>query len=101
MNACRSGGLALNYTHLTGWACAFVRAGVGAFVGSLWEVRDASARAFAESFYGSLLDHKSLGEAMKEGRRAVEQRGDGDPTWLAYTLYGDPNAVAVLDQPTA
>ena len=96
MNTCRSGGLALNYTQLTGWATAFVTAGAGAFVGSLWEVRDTSAKEFAESFYGSLLVGKSLGEAMKEGRQAVAKQGDGDPTWLAYTLYGDPNAVAKL-----
>jgi hypothetical protein len=99
MNACRSGGLALNYTHLTGWACRFVQAGVGAFVGSLWEVRDTSARTFAESFYGALLDKKSIGVAMKEGRRAVEQSENADPTWLAYALYGNPGAVAINSKP--
>jgi hypothetical protein len=96
MNACRSAGLAPNYTHLTGWASAFIRTGVGAFIGSLWEVPDDAALTYAEAFYQALLDGKSLGEGMKEGRRATERRSPGDPTWLAYTLYGDPNTVATL-----
>src|SRR5262249_55150424 len=101
MNACRSGGLAVNYTHLTGWACAFVRAGVGAFIGSLWEARDAPARVFAECFCGRLLDKKDLRETRKGSRRAHEQLGGGDRTWLASTLYGNRNGVAMLDGPTA
>jgi len=91
MNACRSDGMAANYTWLAGWARSFLTAGAGAFIGSLWEVRDSSASLFAEEFYRALLSGTPLGDAMKQARTAI-QNEPGDPTWLAYTLYGNPTA---------
>lgn len=92
MNACRSDGMAANYTWLAGWAKSFLNAGAGAFIGSLWEVRDSSASHFAEEFYRMLFSGMPLGEAMKQARTAI-QNEPSDPTWLAYTLYGNPAAV--------
>ncbi len=83
--------MAPSYTELSGWARAFVNAGAGAFVGSLWEVRDGSATQFAQHFYQSLLGGSTLGDAMTAARKAI-QTDDADPTWLAYTLYGNPTA---------
>lgn len=91
MNACRSGGLAPNYTRMAGWAESFIQAGAGAFIGSLWNVRDSSASQFAQTFYQSLSEGNSLGNAMKQARESIQEE-PGDPTWLAYTLYGDPSA---------
>lgn len=91
INACRSDGMAPNYTQLAGWAERFLTAGAGAFVGSLWAIRDSSARPFAEHFYGELLGGATLGDAMKAAREAIKDNA-GDPTWLAYTLYGNPAA---------
>ena len=51
MNACRTDGQAPLYTTLEGWASSFLRAGAGAFVGSLWEVVDSSASTYAQEFY--------------------------------------------------
>lgn len=96
MNACRSDGMAANYTWLAGWAKSFLTAGAGAFIGSLWEVRDSSASQFAEEFYQALSCGISLGDAMKQARTAI-QNEPGDPTWLAYTLYGNPMAT-LLDR---
>jgi CHAT domain-containing protein len=84
--------MAANYTWLAGWAKSFLTAGAGAFIGSLWEVRDSSAGHFAEEFYRSLLGGVPLGYAMKQARTAI-QNEPGDPTWLAYTLYGNPSLV--------
>jgi len=92
LNACRSDGLAPSYTQMAGWARCFLTAGAGAFVGSLWEVRDDSATGFAKAFYEGLLGGQTLGAAMKAARTAIQDR-PGDPTWLAYTLYGDPAAI--------
>jgi len=92
MNACRSDGIAANYTWLAGWAKSFLTAGAGAFIGSLWEVRDSSASLFAEEFYRVLVSGAPLGDAMKQARTAI-QNEPGDPTWLAYTLYGNPAAI--------
>lgn len=91
-NACRSAGAVYEYTRMVGWAGAFMRAGAGAFVGTLWAVPSGRARRFAEGFYGAFVeDGKTLGEATKLARLDIK-KGD-DPTWLAYTCYGDPYAI--------
>jgi hypothetical protein len=91
MNACRTAGAAPSYTRLAGWASSFIAAGAGAFVGSQWEVRDDSASNFAQSFYQGLRDRLTLGEAALKARKSIADRA-GDPTWLAYSVYGDPTA---------
>ena len=91
MNACRTDGQAPLYTTIDGWALSFLRAGAGAFVGSLWEVVDSSAATYAQEFYRAALGGDTLGEAAGKAREAIRYE-PGDPTWLAYTLYGDPAA---------
>ena len=91
MNACRTDGQAPLYTTIDGWALSFLRAGAGAFVGSLWEVVDSSASTYAQEFYRAALSGDTLGEAARKAREAIRTE-PGDPTWLAYTLYGDPAA---------
>jgi hypothetical protein len=91
MNACRSAGLAPTYNRLDGWASKFLEAGAGAFVGSLWAVSDGAAREFAEELYGQLKIGISLGEALMNARAKAATHAD-DPTWLAYSAYGDPRA---------
>jgi hypothetical protein len=97
LNACRSADMAANYTWLAGWAKSFLAAGAGAFIGSLWEVRDNSASRFAEEFYQSLFSDVPLGDAMKRARSAI-QNEPNDPTWLAYTLYGNPAARLIKEE---
>jgi hypothetical protein len=91
INACRSLGQAPSYNKLDGWAEKFVRAGAAAFIGSLWEVTDGMAREFAEELYLRLLDGDPLGKAVMTARHAVAAE-PGDPTWLAYAVYGHPQA---------
>ncbi len=91
LNACRSAEGAPRYNELAGWAETFLRAGAGAFIGSLWAVRDRSAFTFAKHFYEILSGGKTLGEAAMAARQAIAGNG-ADPTWLAYAIYGDPNA---------
>jgi hypothetical protein len=93
MNACRSDKKILGYTKMSGWANSFLGAGAGAFLGTLWEVRDVTAKVFAETLYQELLlEEKPFGEALKRARIAVQKEAPGDPTWLAYTFYGDIDA---------
>jgi hypothetical protein len=96
LNACRSDGQVPSYTQLEGWARAFLDTGAAAFVGSLWEVRDATAKLFAEEFYRTLCRRDlpappTLGDALQAARQRIREE-PGDPTWLAYTLYGDTAA---------
>jgi CHAT domain-containing protein len=94
LNACRSASEAAWFSTMSGWAGEFMRAGAGAFVGSLWAVRSSSARAFAEAFYTGFVDEaRPLGEASLLARQAIAE-DTGDPTWLAYTVYGNPAAFA-------
>ncbi|MFI9809938.1 CHAT domain-containing protein [Streptomyces sp. NPDC052301] len=91
-NACRSAGEINWYSSSLGWAPQFLRAGAGAFVGTLWPVRSDSALMFADTFYHHLVrEHLPLGEASMKARRAIRNHG-GDPTWLAYAVYGSPAA---------
>jgi CHAT domain-containing protein len=92
-NACRTAGEVPGLMHMTGWARQFMGAGAGAFIGSLWAVRSSSARTFAETFYHAMVtDGAPLGTASLRARQAIAA-DDGDPTWLAYTVYGNPSAV--------
>jgi CHAT domain len=98
INACRSAGQHALYNSLDGWASAFLEAGAGAFVGSLWAVSDETAPRFAYKLYELLKSGKSLGQAAMQARgEALESAADSDsdPTWLAYAVYGDPRATAM------
>jgi hypothetical protein len=33
-----------------------------------------------------------LGEAFQRARLHIRDQQPGNPTWLAYALYGDPNS---------
>jgi hypothetical protein len=94
LNACRTAGEVKGLTRPTSWARQFMAAGAGAFVGSLWDVRSAAAADFADSFYDGLITKRlRLGDAALQARRAAAAATrDGDPTWLAYTVYGSPTA---------
>jgi RNA polymerase sigma factor (sigma-70 family) len=91
INACRSAGFAATYNRLDGWASKFLEAGAAAFIGSLWAVSDGTAREFAQELYGELRAGSPLGEAAMRARQVAADQLD-DPTWLAYTVYGDPRA---------
>ncbi|MFF5056411.1 CHAT domain-containing protein [Micromonospora sp. NPDC000663] len=95
INACRSAGVAPTYTRMLGWAQQFMSSGAGAFVGTLWAVRSESSVRFATAFYRSLAEGATLGAAALAAR--TDQQDDRlDPTWLAYTVYGDPFATAAV-----
>lgn len=91
LNACHTGETGFSLTGIGGWAARFVRAGASAFIGSLWEVNDELAAQFAITFYNELLAGHTLGDAFHSARAYIRKRDDANPTWLAYTLYADPN----------
>jgi hypothetical protein len=98
-NACRTAGEIPGLVQMMGWAKQFMGAGAGAFVGSLWAVRSSSARTFADAFYQAFaVDQVTLGAASLQARRAIAD--DGDPTWLAYTVYGNPAATIGEEEST-
>jgi len=93
LNACDGGRANFGLTGLGGWAeKLFQEANAAAFVGALWEVHDNLAVAFSSHFYDRLAAGDTLGEAMRAARAHLRELDPINPTWLAYTLYGDPNA---------
>jgi hypothetical protein len=93
MNACSLGRVGFSLTRLGGWAASWINnVRVSAFIGTLWEVNDQLAAEFTHHFYANLFEDKTLGEAFHAARLAVRARQPANPTWLAYTLYGDPNS---------
>jgi CHAT domain len=92
LNGCRTAGEIAGFAQMNGWAEKFMGAGAGAFIGSLWAVRSSSAKVFAEEFYRELVSRQQpLGIASLRARQAIAA-DSGDPTWLAYTVYGNPSA---------
>jgi hypothetical protein len=93
LNACHGGQVAFSLTGLGGWAETMVAdIGVSAFVGALWEINDQLAAQFAICFYQELMQNKRMAEAFHTARLAIRDKAPGNSTWLAYTLYADPNA---------
>lgn len=93
INACHGGRVGFSFTGLGGWAERLVKARVGAFVGAMWEVNDTLALQFARTFYKALLqDNQTVAEAFRQSRETIRQIAPYNSTWLAYSLYADPEA---------
>ena len=90
VNACQAGRLGHQLSSIGGFAEAFIGGGAAVFVSSLWSVGDAPAATFITTFYDWLRGGSTLAEATVAGREAA--RAHGDTTWLAYTVYGHPEA---------
>jgi hypothetical protein len=94
LNACDVGGAGHVLNFVEGWAPAVLEAGASGYVGGLWPLADRGAADFAARFYG-LLDAGLAGTsvAVTDLLRAARKRfyETGDPTYLGYVFYGDPN----------
>ena len=89
LNACQAGRAGYQLTGIGGFAQAFLRAGAGAFVGTLWSVADQPAFFFGKAFYEALLRGATVAEAAIAARNAARR---DDATWLAYVVYAHPHA---------
>jgi hypothetical protein len=89
-NACEVGRQSWGLSRLAGCPMRLVSAGAGLFVGPLWEVGEEPAQEFALAFYEGLLAGLTVAGAVREAR--LRARRKGGPTWLAYSVYGHPNA---------
>jgi hypothetical protein len=91
LNACQAGRGGYKLTGIGGFAQAFLRAGAGAFVGTLWSVGDEPAFSFGKEFYERLRSGATIADSAIAAREA--SRKAGDATWLAYVVYAHPHAV--------
>ncbi len=96
LNACQIGRTGYALTGISGFAQAFLKGGVGAFIGSLWSVGDRPARVFSEALYSALLAGADLAEASRKAREKA--KAVGDATWLAYVVYEHPYLKVMLQK---
>jgi hypothetical protein len=93
-NACDVGQAQRLANFVVGWAPAVLESGASGYIGGLWPLNDASAASFAIEFYSALQQglgtgRASVAEALRLARARF--RANGDPTFLAYVFYGDPD----------
>lgn len=92
LSACDVGRLQSGSAGLGGFAEAFLRGGVAAFVGCSWAVRDDVASRFVTELYRALFDDGlPLAEATRLARAAC--RDAGDLSAYAFAVFADPRAV--------
>ncbi len=93
LNGCWSGkakGLANPLNSVEGLTDAFLAVGAQVVVGSLFKVPDEGARAFAVKFYESVLNCKTMGEAVQLAREYTMGKDEYAATWACFVMYGDP-----------
>jgi tetratricopeptide (TPR) repeat protein len=92
-NACEIGQAQRVANFVDGWAPAVLEKGASGYIGALWPISDRGAAEFATRFY-ALLDaelrsgYSSVGEVLRKTRKLYLE--NGDPSFLAYVYYGDP-----------
>ena len=93
-NACQLGQSRQVANFVDGWAPAVLEAGASGYIGALWPVDDAGASQFAIRFYqeaeqGLASGSVNVGDVVRDVRHLFYETGD--PSFLAYVYYGDPN----------
>lgn len=94
LNACQTGAQGFSLTGIQSWATRFLDAGASVFIGTLWSVTDYAAFTFAHELYTQLSNGTTLGDAVRAAR--IKCKDNGDPSWLAYQLYGHPNSQIIF-----
>ncbi|MDJ0921725.1 MAG: CHAT domain-containing protein [Henriciella sp.] len=92
LNACQSAASGRTLSMIAGFPSAFVESGASALIAPLWSVGDDAAHQIAQTFYEELKSSpgKTVGQVLKNIR--AEWQSKKSLTYLAYVLYGDPDA---------
>jgi hypothetical protein len=88
----------------SGWSAALRAIDRASWCHPASRASTASCRAlqFAETFYDQLITQRQpLGRASLAARQTTSVLHGGDPTWLAYAVYGSPAATARIPSPRA
>jgi hypothetical protein len=91
MNTCHSARQDRGFTAADGWVPRFLESDCTAFIGANWEVNCNLASQFARIVYDGLLHNHTAAQAVKAARETLRRLRGGNSTWLAYSLYADPN----------
>jgi hypothetical protein len=98
LNACQSGsGDRVDFNQ--GVAQALVAHGIPALVANQYSVLDTSATRFAQQFYRALAQGRSLGDAAREARIAVNYSIQGEIIdWAVPVLYARDPGLSLCDR---
>lgn len=96
LNACQTGVVP---SPSSGFGSAFLAAGAGVFIGTLWSIEDEPAVDYAIEFYESLLAEPRVALSTAVRRARERARDHYDPSWLGYAVYADPNTVVTVVRP--
>lgn len=93
-NACDVGQAQQVANFVDGWAPSVLEAGASGYVGGLWPLDDQGAAEFASNFYTRMNQQAatrtiSVSDLLRDSRKQFYK--NGNPTFLAYVYYGDPN----------
>ncbi len=99
-NACEVGEARQVANFVEGWAPAVLEAGAAGYIGGLWPLGDRGASEFGAEFYRRLSAALTKGstririaDLLRETRALFYE--NGDPTFLGYVFYGDPELAFV------
>lgn len=83
-----------HYNRFNDIAGAFLKAGIGNYIGTHWEIKDnRRTYDFALHFYRSIFEEKTVGEALFDARNHARRSFPSfDLTWANYLLHGNPMA---------
>jgi CHAT domain-containing protein len=96
--ACETGvGTATGGEGVMSLARAFLHAGAGATIATLWPVADDVGPAFADALYRSLANRDSIAGAATTAKRALRASGARPADWAAYVVTAAPRATARVD----
>ncbi|ETR71003.1 MAG: hypothetical protein OMM_08399 [Candidatus Magnetoglobus multicellularis str. Araruama] len=88
------------YKNEKGLSHSFIHAGVRHYIDTLWDILDAPARSFSQTFYEMLFQGFTVGESMDHARKyLIEKFGIHPLGWASYILYGDPR-IRYINQTT-
>ncbi|UVK45148.1 caspase family protein [Mesorhizobium sp. AR07] len=97
-NACDTGKSRILGGFVQGWGPAVLAGGASGFIGGMWPLTDRAAAAFSSDFYSGISARLKDGPVyLAEMLQVVRKRfyETGDPTYLAYTFYGNANLQVV------
>ncbi|HEY3441201.1 MAG TPA: CHAT domain-containing tetratricopeptide repeat protein [Paludibaculum sp.] len=80
---------------IQGLSRAFLGAGAGSTVSTLWRISDRPSAGFMRSFYAALDGGESVAEALRTAKLEFRRAGGGmahPRYWAAYVLNGDAGA---------
>jgi hypothetical protein len=101
-NACDVGQAHHVANFVDGWAPAVLESGASGYIGGLWPLADRGAADFGTQFYQQFVEElKEVNSVtMADVLRHIREQfyENGDPTFLAYVYYGDPDFRLIQNQ---